>query len=204
MGSAIPFAGLLHFTLETYLITLSYKQGGIKYRFWVFGMIRPETELLSPGPLANSIPLGQCYRDLILRKSLVFRSFEKYKFYIFGILAQYFLPIITRVSLTWNCYHLSFFESSTVAQVLFLSYSFFVFSIIPFFDYFLYTPVLITLSLSFPYICINTYCLVFFLALSLIQLLSMKSIFLFIYFFRLLIILILTLFSSNVFLSSLN
>ena len=30
---ATPFPGLLHFTLETYLIMLSVKQGGIKYHF---------------------------------------------------------------------------------------------------------------------------------------------------------------------------
>ena len=30
---AIPFPGLLHFTLNTYLILLSVKQGGIKYHF---------------------------------------------------------------------------------------------------------------------------------------------------------------------------
>ena len=30
---AIPFSGLLHFTLDTYLIMLSDKQGGIKYHF---------------------------------------------------------------------------------------------------------------------------------------------------------------------------
>ena len=28
-----PFPGLLHFTLDTYLILLSVKQGGIKYYF---------------------------------------------------------------------------------------------------------------------------------------------------------------------------
>ena len=32
----------------------SVKQGGIKYRFWVFSMIRPGIEPLSPGPLANT------------------------------------------------------------------------------------------------------------------------------------------------------
>ena len=31
---ATPFPGLLHFTLDTYLILLSVKQGGIKYHFW--------------------------------------------------------------------------------------------------------------------------------------------------------------------------
>ena len=30
---ATPFPGLLHFTLDTYLILLSIKQGGIKYHF---------------------------------------------------------------------------------------------------------------------------------------------------------------------------
>ena len=30
---AIPFSGLLHFTLDTYLIVLSVKQGGIKDHF---------------------------------------------------------------------------------------------------------------------------------------------------------------------------
>ena len=30
---ATPFPGLLHFTLDTYLILLSVKQGGIKYHF---------------------------------------------------------------------------------------------------------------------------------------------------------------------------
>ena len=28
-----PFPGLIHFTLDTYLILLSVKQGGIKYHF---------------------------------------------------------------------------------------------------------------------------------------------------------------------------
>ena len=30
---ATPFPGLLHFTLEPYLIMLNVKQGGIKYHF---------------------------------------------------------------------------------------------------------------------------------------------------------------------------
>ena len=30
---ATPLPGLLHFTLDTYLISLSVKQGGIKYYF---------------------------------------------------------------------------------------------------------------------------------------------------------------------------
>ena len=34
---ATPFPGLLHFTLDTYLILLSVKQGGIKYHFYFYG-----------------------------------------------------------------------------------------------------------------------------------------------------------------------
>ena len=33
---ATPFPGLLHFTIETYLIMLSVKHGGIKYHFLSF------------------------------------------------------------------------------------------------------------------------------------------------------------------------
>ena len=32
-GGCYSFPGLLHFTLDTYLILLSVKQGGIKYHF---------------------------------------------------------------------------------------------------------------------------------------------------------------------------
>ena len=53
---ATPFPGLLYFTLDTYLIMLSDKQGGIKYNFSIFGMTWPGIEPLSPGPLANSLP----------------------------------------------------------------------------------------------------------------------------------------------------
>ena len=53
------FPGLLHFILETYLIMLSVKQGGINYYFWVFGMIRPGIEPQSLGPLANTLRLSQ-------------------------------------------------------------------------------------------------------------------------------------------------
>ena len=48
---ATPFPGLLHFTLDQYLIMLSVKQVGIKYHFWVFGMTRPGIEPCSTGPL---------------------------------------------------------------------------------------------------------------------------------------------------------
>ena len=47
---------LLHFTLDTYLILLIVKQGGIKYHFKVFGMTWPRIEPKSPGPLANMLP----------------------------------------------------------------------------------------------------------------------------------------------------
>ena len=54
---ATPFPGLLHFTLDTYLILLSVKQGGIKYHFlkslvWRDLGLNPG----SLGPLANTLP----------------------------------------------------------------------------------------------------------------------------------------------------
>ena len=54
-GGRYSFPGLLHFTLDPYLIMLSVKQGGIKYHFWAFGMTRPGIEPRSPGPLANTL-----------------------------------------------------------------------------------------------------------------------------------------------------
>ena len=53
---ATLFPGLLHFTLDPYLIILSVKQGHIKYHFWVFGMTWSGIEPQSPGPLANTLP----------------------------------------------------------------------------------------------------------------------------------------------------
>ena len=54
---ATPFFGLLHFTLDTYLIMLSIKQGGIKYHFFqVFGMTWLGIEPRSPVPLVNTLP----------------------------------------------------------------------------------------------------------------------------------------------------
>ena len=52
---ATPFPGLLHFTLDRYLILLSVKQRGIKYYFKVFGMTRPGIKPRSLGPLANTL-----------------------------------------------------------------------------------------------------------------------------------------------------
>ena len=51
------FPGLLHFTLDPHLIFLSVKQGGIKYRFWVFDMTRPGIEPRSPRPLVNTLTI---------------------------------------------------------------------------------------------------------------------------------------------------
>ena len=54
-GGSYAFPWILHFTLNTYLILLSVKQGGIKYHFKVFGMTLTEIEPRCPGPLANSL-----------------------------------------------------------------------------------------------------------------------------------------------------
>ena len=54
---ATPFPGLLHFSLDLYLIVLSAKQVGIRYHFWVLGITRPGIEPRSPGPLANTLYL---------------------------------------------------------------------------------------------------------------------------------------------------
>ena len=51
---AIPFPGLLHFTLDTYLIIPSVKQGCIKYH--VLSMTRLGIRYRSPGPFANTLP----------------------------------------------------------------------------------------------------------------------------------------------------
>ena len=46
-GTHLP--GLLHFTLDRHLLMQSFKQGGIKNHFWVFGMTRPGNKtLVSP------------------------------------------------------------------------------------------------------------------------------------------------------------
>ena len=46
---ATPFPGLLHFTLDPYIIMLSVKQGASSTIFWVFGMTRLEIEPSLPG-----------------------------------------------------------------------------------------------------------------------------------------------------------
>ena len=50
-----PFHGLLHFTLDPYLIMLSVKQYDIKYYFWVFGMTRAGIEPQFSGSLVNTL-----------------------------------------------------------------------------------------------------------------------------------------------------
>ena len=65
MEGATPFPWFLHFTLDTYLILLSVKQGSIKYNFEVFGMTRPGIEPRSPGSLANTLTTGPMSRFII-------------------------------------------------------------------------------------------------------------------------------------------
>ena len=60
--AATPFPELANFTLDPNFIMLSVKQGGIKYHFLVFGMIRPGIELRSHRLLANTLnimPMGR-------------------------------------------------------------------------------------------------------------------------------------------------
>ena len=52
---ATPFPGLLHFTLDTYLVLMSIKEVTSTI-FKVFGMTQLEIEPRSPGPLSNTLP----------------------------------------------------------------------------------------------------------------------------------------------------
>ena len=54
------FPCIVHFTLDTYLILLSVKQGGIKYHFKVFGMTRSGIECRTSRPVANTLPTSVC------------------------------------------------------------------------------------------------------------------------------------------------
>ena len=65
-GGRTPFPELLHFTLDTYLILLSVKQGGIKYHFKIFGMTRPGIEPRFPGSLTNTLPTRPVSRLMII------------------------------------------------------------------------------------------------------------------------------------------
>ena len=51
-GGCYSYPRIAPLTLDTYLILLSVKHGGIEYHFWVFGRIRSGIELRSTGPLA--------------------------------------------------------------------------------------------------------------------------------------------------------
>ena len=50
---------------------LSVKQGGIKYRFWVFGMTQPGIEPRSPRPLANTLTARPMSGSLIIIRSKI-------------------------------------------------------------------------------------------------------------------------------------
>ena len=63
-GGLYSISWIAPFTLDTYLIMLSVKQGDIKYHFFlVFGMHRPGIEPRSPGPLTNALFL----RSIVIR-----------------------------------------------------------------------------------------------------------------------------------------
>ena len=66
---ATPFLGLLHFTLDPYLVMLSVKQGGIKYHFWVFRMTRPGIKPRSPGSLAKILLMRPMTRQSVCQWS---------------------------------------------------------------------------------------------------------------------------------------
>ena len=53
---ATPFPGLLHFTFDMYLVSLSVKQGVSSTISLIYGMMRPGIEPRSPGPLVNIQP----------------------------------------------------------------------------------------------------------------------------------------------------
>ena len=71
---AIPFLGLLHFTLDPYLIMLSVKQGDNKYYFLVFGMSRPGIEPRSLGPLVNTLTIMPMSCQIYICKFLKYQS----------------------------------------------------------------------------------------------------------------------------------
>ena len=60
-GEHYSFPWIAHFTLDTYIIMLSAKQGGITTIFWVFSMTRPGIEPQSPGLLGNTLPIRPIY-----------------------------------------------------------------------------------------------------------------------------------------------
>ena len=57
--------GLLHFSLDTYLLMLIVKQGGIKSDFMSLFMNGPAIEPRSLGPMANTLPT----RYIVLNKA---------------------------------------------------------------------------------------------------------------------------------------
>ena len=55
-GRHYNFLWIAPLTLELYLLMLGVKRG-IKYHFWVFGMIHPGIKHWSPGPLVNILTI---------------------------------------------------------------------------------------------------------------------------------------------------
>ena len=66
------FHGLLHFTLDTYFIMLSFSKEVSSTIFWVFGMTRLGTEPRSPEPLANALSIGPMTYFVLLLKEIQF------------------------------------------------------------------------------------------------------------------------------------
>ena len=83
--NATPFLGLLHYNLDTHLILLRVKQGGIQHHFKVFGIIRHGIEPSSLGPLLNTLSTSPmswfkilCYLYLYEKCRFNFVSFSPY------------------------------------------------------------------------------------------------------------------------------
>ena len=75
MRYSLPWIAQL--TLDTYLIRLSIKRGGIKYHFKVFGITRLGIEPRPPGPLVNTLPTKPMSRYILFYRliGLVSRVF---------------------------------------------------------------------------------------------------------------------------------
>ena len=56
-GGYSSFTKIAKLTLDTYLIMLSVRQGGMSTIFSIFGMTRSSIESRSPGTMANNLPL---------------------------------------------------------------------------------------------------------------------------------------------------
>ena len=65
-----PFPGLLHFTLDTYIVMLSVKQVGIKYHFLSLWYDSTWDGTQVSGPLANTLPTRAMSRYLLRANAL--------------------------------------------------------------------------------------------------------------------------------------